>query len=40
VAESPRREGTIVVIVAGRRDMRTLLERRLLSPPAGEPDPS
>lgn len=37
VAETPRREVFIVVIADGRRDLRTLLERRLLRPP--EPDP-
>lgn len=40
VTESPRREVAIVVIADGRRDMRSLLERRLLRPPADEPDPT
>lgn len=34
VVETPRREVFIVLIADGRRNMRALLERRLLRPPA------
>ncbi len=33
VAEAPKRQVFIVIIADGSRDMRTLLERRLLQPP-------
>lgn len=37
VADTPKREVFIVLIADGRRDMRTLLEQRLLDPPDNFP---